>query len=117
LKKESREAIVTALPSCFTSVCLELKIWLPWKHDVTALVLYNSRLKKSPPIDFPIPSLLAGVLPPLQNITLNDSLVGPESTITKSARLAGSIQSFIAYAMVMNLAWNLTEMGYALKSG
>ena len=41
-KKESREAIVTAPPSCFTSVCLELKIWLPWKRDVTALVLYWS---------------------------------------------------------------------------
>ena len=40
-KKESREAIATAPPSCFMCVCLELKIWLPWKRDVTALELYS----------------------------------------------------------------------------
>ena len=31
----------TEKPSCFMCVCLELKIWLPWKRDVTALELYN----------------------------------------------------------------------------
>ena len=34
------EIQLSAPPSCFTSICLEQEIWLPWKRDVTALVLY-----------------------------------------------------------------------------
>ena len=35
------EKQLSAPPSCFMRVCLELKIWLSWKLDVMALVLYR----------------------------------------------------------------------------